>query len=434
MSKIWQECLNELKKTITLQELTVFALKISASQTKNRLKLSSVDKLAFKWLEQNIDPTIRPLISQIDNQVTVIITNSKANGKTNIKSIIEKISTPLTKEYTFENLIIGNANMLVYHAAKSIANKVSETEYSPFIIYGDSGLGKTHILQAIGALAKKKYPDINIIYTPLIGFVAHITNSIRHKKIDQIKKCYQSADLLLIDDINQITDKIKSQEELFHILNFLFAKNKQVVLTCDTTPHEIKKIENRLSTRLKQGLSLSVKKPELELRVAILIDKAKKLKIELNNEVALFIASKIDANVRELEGAINNLTFYVRFKNNKNNKITVEDAKEALKDFISKIKKIIEIEEIQKIVCRYYGINITNLTSKKKHKEIVHYRQMAMYVSKQYTDLSLQKIGNAFKRDHTTVIHSEKTIKNKIKNNENINKEYKNLCLKIDDH
>lgn len=432
MSKLWTQCLEQLQKTSSLQDYTLAILKINAYETKNKLSLTGNNKHAIEWLNANIDKIIKPVVVAINKTIKLELVNKKTS-KSNKKQVLEKLSTPLTKEYTFNNLVIGDANKIAAYAAEQTARNIAKTEFSPLIIYGNSGLGKTHILQAIGHLGKKLNPDIDIIYTPLINFVKHITSSIRHKKIESIKKYYQSVDLLLIDDIHLIADKGKTQEELFHIFNFLFANDKQIVLTCDTIPHNIKKVEDRILTRLNQGLSIQLKPPELELRAAILIQKAKKLKVEISEDVGLFIASKFTDNVRELEGALNRLIIGIRFNNITIDELTIEKTKDILGDLISNSRKIVDIEDIKKIIARYYGINITRLVSKEQTKNIVYIRQMAIHLSKKFTDMSLTKIGESFKRNHTTVIHADKKIIIKLNNDKEVIKDYKNLSLKIGD-
>ena len=430
MSKIWKNCLKTLKEILPIQTYTRWIMPITAVEKGEALTLTVQDPQALLWINTNIKITIISLAHQINNTVKVnIITSKKRTNPLN--SLINRLGYPLINKYTFDNLILGDANKFAYYASEKIAKNITDYEYSPFVIYGNSGTGKTHLLQATGHLAKQKNPDLNIIYTPLINFVQNITSGIRHKQIETIKKCYQAADLLLIDDIHLIADKTKSQEEFFHILNFLSLNKKQIILTCDQVPKNIKRIENRIVSRLNQGLILQIKPPELEMRAAILIDKAEKVGINLSEDIALFIASKIIDNVRELEGAIKQIKASIGFYNLQDSQLEINQIKDILKNLIPSNNKLVDITDIQKIICRYYGINITGLTSHRRTKDLVYPRQMAIFLSIELTGLNLSQIGQAFKRDHTTIIHTNKKIIADLINNKTTQDDYKNLKIKI---
>ncbi len=356
----------------------------------------------------------------------------KINNTNPISDLIDRLNTSLTPEYTFANIVVGDANKIANAAASQIGSDIKNSIYSPFILYGDSGLGKTHLLQAIGHLARQKSNgELKIIYTQLIDFVKNITNGIRHNKIEIIKKCYQSVDLLLVDDIHLIAEKDKSQEEFFHIFNFLFNKKKHIILTCDQVPKNIKKIEKRLISRFNQGLSLQLKPPELEMRAAILMNKSRQLNIAISEDVALFIAGQFKTNVRELEGALRRLKAGVEFLHIRAEDLNESEVRKILDDLLSNTKKLVDITDIQEVVCHYYGVNMVNLISKKRTQDLVIPRQMAMCLSKQYTRLSLAAIGMAFKRDHTTVIHAREKMLKQIKHNMTTKEDYQNLKLRI---
>ena len=288
MQKIWQECLTRLKTKLGLQDWSIFVNNISAEETKNKIILSSEDKNVLSWLKKNYAKKIAPIVFSVNKNITLEIKETSTKEHNRRLVIAKKLSSQLLKEHTFENMVVGGANNIVYHAAQNIANNIQIAKYNPFIIYGDSGLGKTHILQATAHLVKKLNPKISIIYTPLMQFVLNITNGIRHQRIEAIKRCYESADLLLIDDTHLIAGKNKSQEEFFHIYNYLFGNKKQIILTCDQMPSDIKSLNQRIKSRLAQGLILQLEPPELELRAAILIKKAKQQKIQLSEEIAFF--------------------------------------------------------------------------------------------------------------------------------------------------
>ncbi len=430
MSETWNHCLKNLKHISSVEEYTKWIQPIRAKESTTLLKLTVPDRQTLTWINQNLKYTINGLIAQKSAQLSLRI-EPRSAPKPNLSNLTNKLSGPLIAEYTFENLVVGDSNQIAHHAGLEIANNPRSSSYFPFIIYGDCGIGKSHLLHAIGHLAKQKDSQLNIMFIPLIEFVKNITNGIRHRQIETIKKCYQAADLLLVDDIHHIADKEKSQEEFFHIFNYLFQNKKQIVLTCDQVPRSLRKIESRLISRFNQGLILEIKKPALEMRAAILSKKAEAIKINLSADDALFIASKFTNNVRELEGALNRLKLIKNFTNN--SKLNIDQIKEALKDLIDSQQKIIGISDIQKTVCRYYGINTNNLLSKNRNKNLVYPRQMAMHLAKRLTGLSLAEIGQSFKKDHTTVIHADKKINLLLKNNKSAQEDYKNLTIKIND-
>ncbi len=429
MSKVWQDCLKTLQETLPIQDYTRWVAPIIAKQGKNTLNIVTPTPQTLIWVNNNIKITIISLVHQIDSNIQVKISTKKQNNP--ISTLVTKLSTPLTEDYTFENLILGDANQFAYHASKQITKNITTCEYSPFIIYGKSGTGKTHLLQATGHEIKKNNPQTNVIYTTLMDFVKGITNGIRHNHIETIKKCYQSADLLLIDDIHMIAEKNKTQEEFFHIFNFLFQKKKQIILTCDQIPKNIKKIEARILTRLNQGLSLQITPPELEMRSAILMNKSEALDIPLTEEIALFIASKMTENVRELEGALRRIKASISFSGLKATQLDINQIQNILGDLINHQNKIIDIIDIQKTVCHYFGISVSSLVSKKRTKDLVYPRQLAMYLSKELTNLSLTEIGINFKRDHTTIIHAYQKTKTLLQSNQTTQEDYKNLKIKL---
>ena len=289
-------------------------------------------------------------------------------------------------------------------------------------------------MQAAGHLALEKNPSAKIIYVPLMDFVRNITTSLRHNTIENVKLFYQSADLLLVDDIHLIAGKDKSQEEFFHVFNFLFSTKKQIIFTCDQPPKNIKDLENRLKTRFSQGLNLQLSPPELEMRAAILLKKSQnpQISLSLSEDVALFIASHVVSNVRDLEGALLKLKAFVDFSQIDHSLITKDVVEGALGDLIKPKKLFIEINEVQKIVSKYYGITVSDLVSNSRKQHLVKARQMAIYLCHELTSLSLAKIGQNFgNRDHSTVLYSCEKLKAQIEANEEIKNDMENIKIKI---
>lgn len=313
----------------------------------------------------------------------------------------------LNPTLVFDNFVTGKANQLAHAAAIQVAEAPGVT-YNPLFIYGGVGLGKTHLLQSIGNLVSKQNPEAKVCYVHATNYVSGVVRAYQTKNFDEFKQFYNSLDLLLIDDIQFIADKPGTQQEFFYTLNSLIDTNKQVVITCDTFPKEISGIEPRLTSRFTCGLTVAIEPPELEMRVAILLQKSAITGSPVNEDVAFFIAKHVRSNIRELEGALNRIDAYARFHKRP---ITIELAKEALRDLLAAQNKQVSIENIQKTVAEFYRIKIVDLLSKKRSRVIARPRQIAMTLARELTQLSLPEIGNAFGgRDHSTVLHACKTI------------------------
>ena len=337
---------------------------------------------------------------------------ANASSKTEPKNKIETSFRgygKLNPSLTFDNFVIGKANQLAIAAA----NQVSElpgVSYNPLFVYGGVGLGKTHLLQAIGNQIKVNDPQVKICYMHAERYVADVVRAYQTNKFEEFKKFYHSLDVLLIDDIQFFAGKAKTQEEFFYAFNTLIDSHKQVILTSDTFPKEISGLESRLVSRFGWGLTIAIEPPELEMRVAILLKKATLSGFLLDNEVAFFIAKHINSNVRELEGALKRVEAYAKF--HKRN-ISVEATKEALKDILIAQTRMVSIDNIQKTVADYYRIKMVELLSKKRTRNLSRPRQIAMSLARELTTMSLPEIGNAFGgKDHSTVIHACKTISN----------------------
>ena len=432
MSQTWTRCLESLKKTLPLKEFSLWIQPLSATEDGTTLTLLAPNTSVLKQINSHLKQEIVRTIKDEDGSLIIKILLSDA-----IKSPggqVKQHTTPLFSEYTFDNLVLGNANQIASAACRQIAENINSSPYNPFVIYGESGLGKTHLMQAAGHLALEKNPRTKIIYVPLMNFVRNITTSLRHNTIEKVKLFYQSADLLLVDDIHLIAGKDKSQEEFFHIFNFLFSTKRQIIFTCDQPPKNIKHLENRLKTRFSQGLNLQLTAPELEMRAAILLKKSQnpQVSLSLNEDIALFIASHVTSNVRDLEGALLKLKAFVDFSKIDHSLISKEVVESALGDLISPKKLLIEINEIQKTVSKYYGITLSDMISNSRKQHLVRARQMAIYMCHNLTNLSLSKIGQNFgNRDHSTVLYSCEKLKKMMASNNDIQNDFDNLKIKL---
>jgi len=315
--------------------------------------------------------------------------------------------TRLNPNATFATLVTGRANDLARAAALQVAHHPGNS-YNPLFIYGGVGLGKTHLIQAIGNAIFEKNPRAVIRYVHAEDYYADVVRAYQQKSFDAFKRFYRSLDVLLIDDIQFFQNKTRTQEEFFHAFNALTEAHKQIVITCDTYPKDIQGLEDRLISRFDWGLTVQIEPPELEMRVAILKKKAELMAVGLPDDVAFLIAKHLKSNVRELEGALNKVVAYANFQGQA---IDLELAKEALKDLLNAFNRQLTIEQIQKTVADYYKIKMADMHSKKRTRAVARPRQVAMFLAKELTPMSLPAIGEAFGgRDHTTVIHAYRTI------------------------
>ncbi len=366
-----------------------------------------------------------------DNNAVKTVTSSVVKGEsaTNVlqKRVHEKAR--LNPIYTFDTLVTGRGNQLAQAAAIQIADSPGDSTYNPLFIYGCTGLGKTHLIQAIGNRILQHNPEANIRYIHAERYVADIMKAFREKAFDQFKRYYHSLDLLLIDDIQFFAGKNRTMEEFFYAFNALLDGKKQVVLTCDTYPTQIDGMDDRLKSRFSWGLTVEIQPPELEMRVAILLKKAVQENVRLDKDAAFFIAQNIRSNVRELEGAFKRALAVSRFQAKP---VTLELAKEALKDILAVVQRQITIEDIQKTVSNYYHVKVSDMLSKKRTRVIARPRQIAMSLAKELTTQSLPAIGNAFGgRDHTTVLHACKTINELKQADANMAQDYEALIAII---
>ena len=326
--------------------------------------------------------------------------------------------------YTFENFVEGKSNQLARAAASQVADNPG-TAYNPLFLYGGTGLGKTHLLHAVGNAIKDRNPDAKVVYMHSERFVQDMVKALQTNAIEEFKRYYRSVDALLIDDIQFFANKERSQEEFFHTFNALLEGNQQIILTSDRYPKEIDGVEDRPRSRFGWGLTVAIEPPELETRVAILMCKAEENKIHLPDEVAFFIAKRLRSNVRELEGALNRVIANANFTGRA---INIDFVREALRDLLALQEKLVTIDNIQKTVAEYYKIKVADLLSKRRSRSVARPRQLAMALAKELTNHSLPEIGDAFGgRDHTTVLHACRKIAELREESHDIKEDYSNL-------
>jgi chromosomal replication initiator protein len=327
----------------------------------------------------------------------------------------------LNRAFTFDSFVTGKANQLARAAAIQVAENPG-ISYNPLFIYGGVGLGKTHLVQAIGNALAEQRPQARIRYSHAEQYVTDVVRAYQQKSFDEFKRYYHSLDLLLIDDIQFFSNKGRTQEEFFYAFNALVEAHKQIVITCDTYPKEIAGMEERLISRFGWGLTVAIEPPELEMRVAIVLKKAEAESVELSEDIAFFIAKHIRSNVRELEGALKKVLAFARFNGRE---LSLELAKEALRDILNVASRQVSVEGIQKTVAEYFKIKVSDMHSKRRNRNVARPRQVAMALAKDLTQMSLPEIGEAFgNRDHTTVLHACRTIARLRKQDTSLNRDY----------
>ena len=385
-----------------------------------------VDTIKEKYLE-NLNSLIRENMSAESLQIT--IGSPRPNDTPEEPEEYETIRHPkhsigkLNSEYTFDNFVEGKSNHLARAASLQIVHSLGDV-YNPLFIHGLSGIGKTHLMQAIGHEILNNNPTAHIGYVYSERFVIELVHSLKRGTMDKFKSKYRSLDILLIDDIQFFIGKSQSQEEFFHTFNHLIGEKKQVVLTCDCYPKELG-LEDRLKSRFGCGLAVSIDPPELETRVAIVAKKSEQIGLDVPQEVCFYIAKQFPSNVREMEGALNRLRANASITGKS---VDIKFAMDSLKDLVAVADKQISIEDLQKIISSYYNVRISELLSKSRKRRVTLPRQVAMRLSKELTNLSLPEIGDAFGgRDHTTVLHACKKIDDMRNNNEKVSQDYSNL-------
>ncbi|HJV07746.1 MAG TPA: chromosomal replication initiator protein DnaA [Chromobacteriaceae bacterium] len=440
LDQFWPACLVRLEAELSAQQFNTWIKPLAAEATEDGIALFAPNRFIMQFIKDRFLDRIEALAVELLGEASVELRlgsplNKPASSASPLKAASQRPaptspataqapspakqaavkaiggsheSTRLNPAFTFDTLVTGKGNQLARAAAMQIAENPGDQAYNPLFVYGGVGLGKTHLIQAIGNHVFQKNPQAKIRYIHAERYVADIMRAYQHKAFDEFKRYYHSLDLLLIDDIQFFAGKNRTQEEFFYAFNALIEGGKQVIMTCDTYPKQIEGMEERLISRFSWGLTVEIQPPELEMRVAILMKKAEADSIKLDHPVAFFIAQNVRSNVRELEGALKRVVAYARFTNQN---ISLELVKEALKDILAAGNRQVTVDAIQKTVAEYYKIKLSDMHSKKRTRDIARPRQVAMALAKELTQLSLPNIGDAFGgRDHTTVLHACKTI------------------------
>lgn len=446
---LWPNCLQRLEQVLSDQQLNTWIRPLQVREEHQHIILFAPNRFVLDWVKKNFQQQISSILSEISSQGEIrlsleigsqdlptspeptpaAVVSSNHNGF-NFSTSMPRPKTSVAIEhnlnpsFTFDSFVEGKSNQLARAASMQVAENPGKA-YNPLFLYGGVGLGKTHLMHALGNTLLQSRPDARVVYLHSERFVGHMIKSLQHNAIDAFKQHYRSLDALLIDDIQFFAGKERSQEEFFHTFNALLESGSQVVLTCDRYPKEVDGLEERLRSRFGWGLPVCIEPPELETRVAILQKKAEEATIEFPNEVAFFIAKRIRSNIRELEGAMRRVMATANFTGKP---ITLDFAKEALRDLIALQDRTITIDNIQKTVAEYYKIRSSDLLSSRRSRSITRPRQMAMALSKELTNHSLPEIGEAFGgRDHTTVLHGCRKIAELRDSDSRIHEDYKNM-------
>jgi chromosomal replication initiator protein len=441
---LWNRCLRVLEGELPEQQFNTWVRPLQAIERDGELKLLAPNRYVIEWLGQNLLPRIKELLLAFADGlapevaldvgtragVAVQVAPQEAhNGAAGAAAKARRLApavlgSRINAEFTFDSFVEGKSNQLAKAAAIQVAGNPGKA-YNPLFIYGGVGLGKTHLMHAVANKLKERNGEARLAYVHSERFVGDMVKALQHNTINDFKTAYRSLDALMIDDIQFFAGKERSQEEFFHTFNALLESQQQVILTCDRYPKEVDGLEERLKSRFGWGLTVAIEPPELETCVAILMSKAAMTHVDLPEEVAFFIAKRIRSNVRELEGALRRV---VATSNFTGRPITLEFAKEALRDLLALQEKLITIENIQKTVAEYYKIRIADLLSKRRSRSIARPRQVAMALAKELTNHSLPEIGDAFGgRDHTTVLHACRRVKELRETERRIGEDYLNL-------
>ena len=440
---LWKACLGTLENEVSEQELNTWIRPLQVEEEHSALKLLAPNRFVMDWVKDHFYDRIHSLVEEISpepinveigigslklkSQATsqpaqapkLVVPSQPVRPKAGFDNADNKPAMPMTHieveensppfesnlnpTFTFDKFIEGKSNQLGRAASLQVAENPGGA-YNPLFLYGGVGLGKTHLMHAVGNFLVSQKPDARVIYLHSERFVADMVKALQHNAINEFKRFYRSVDALLIDDIQFFANKERSQEEFFHTFNALLEGQQQVILTCDRYPKEVSGLEERLKSRFGWGLTVAVEPPELETRVAILMSKAHESGVDLPSEVAFFIAKRIRSNVRELEGALRRVVANAQFTGQA---LSIEFTKDALRDLLALQDKLVTIENIQKTVAEYFKIRVADLLSKRRSRSITRPRQLAMALAKELTNHSLPEIGDAFGgRDHTTVLHA----------------------------
>jgi chromosomal replication initiator protein len=440
---LWNRCLRVLEGELPEQQFNTWVRPLQAIERDGELRLLAPNRYVIEWLGQNLLPRIKELILafaeglapevalDVGTRAGVVAQAAPATLRDDGAAAARArklapmvLGSRINAEFTFAGFVEGKSNQLAKAAAIQVAGNPGKA-YNPLFIYGGVGLGKTHLMHAVANKLKERNSEARLAYVHSERFVGDMVKALQHNTINDFKTAYRSLDCLMIDDIQFFAGKDRSQEEFFHTFNALLESQQQVILTCDRYPKEVDGLEERLKSRFGWGLTVAIEPPELETCVAILMSKAAMTQVDLPEEVAFFIAKRIRSNVRELEGALRRV---VATSNFTGRPITLEFAKEALRDLLALQEKLVTVENIQKTVAEYYKIRIADLLSKRRSRSIARPRQVAMALAKELTNHSLPEIGDAFGgRDHTTVLHACRRVKELRETERRVGEDYLNL-------
>ncbi len=441
MSDLWQRCLAKLEEELTSQQYNTWIRPLAANEKDGQLQLGAPNRFVLDWVRDKYWPRIVEFVAQESGGATpvqIVVLQQSAMPEMAIQTTSvapaepeaptrprKRPVTTVRKDFSFDNFIEGKSNQLARAASIQVGENPGKS-YNPLFICGGVGLGKTHLMHAVGNHILLHRPNAKVAYLHSERFVGDMVRALQHNTINEFKKYYRSVDALLIDDIQFFAGKERSQEELFHTFNALLESQQQIILTCDRYPKEVTGVEDRLKSRFGWGLTVAIEPPELETRVAILLSKAETTTIRLPHEVAFFIGKRFKSNIRELEGALHRVIAKSNFAGQRD--ITLEFAKDALKDLLALQDKQVSIENIQKTVAEYYKMRVADLLSKRRNRSVARPRQLAMTLAKELTNHSLPEIGDAFGgRDHTTVIHACRKIAELRKIEDRLNEDFVNI-------
>jgi chromosomal replication initiator protein len=438
----WDRCLDRLQDELSSQQFNTWIRPLQAREEDGRLRILAPNRYVKHQVQLTYLERIHELLSEIgglESAVSVDVgtldvgvgavplrADGSGGGKVNgsQRSGTAGGGDKLNEDFVFETFVEGKSNEMAKAASMQVAANAGRS-YNPLLLYGGVGLGKTHLMHAVGNYIKQSNPGAKVVYLHSQRFVQDMVKALQQGTMDEFMQYYRSVDTLLIDDIQFFANKLRSQEEFFHVFNAMLERDRQMVLTCDRYPREIDGLEERLKSRFVYGLTQEVEPPELETRVAILMKKAEAEQVELDPAVAFFIGERIRSNVRELEGALRRVIANARFTGSR---ITIEQVKRALRDLLAIQDRQISIDNIQRLVAEYYNIKISDILSKRRSRTIARPRQMAMFLAKELTNHSLPEIGEAFGgRDHTTVLHACKRIAELKESSADVSEDYRNL-------
>ncbi len=434
---IWKGCVDQLEQRLTQQQFSTWIRPLQAKEEGGTLWLLAPNRFVLDWVRNHYLGLIEELVLQAAGRSHPAV--RLEIGSTPTKEPIrnpaaqlapryggaERETSNINREFTFDSFVEGKSNQIARAAGIQIARNPGKF-HNPLFIYGGVGLGKTHLMHAIGNAMREQNHAARVLYLHSEGFVAEMVKSLQHNTIDEFKKKYRSLNALLIDDVQFFAGKERSQEEFFHTFNALFESQQQIVLSSDRFPKEVEGLEDRLKSRFGWGLTVSIDPPDLETRVAILKSKAQQLfEVELPNDVSFFVGKRVRSNIRELEGALRRIVANAQFTGRP---ITLEFAREALRDLIAAQDKLVTLENIQKTVADYYKIRSSDLLSGRRTRTIARPRQVAMALAKELTNHSLPEIGDAFGgKDHTTVLYATRKIAELRETDTRMEEDYGNL-------